>query len=93
MLQARHTMARPGSRGYRRAYAAASAVAGQSRQDLSGPLNAVQRAIDAARSTELTGWPPAARGALVAEIEHLQRIVELLPSFEDALGRTILPGV
>jgi len=29
----------------------------------------------------------------VAEIEHLQRIVELLPSFEDALKRTILPGV
>jgi uncharacterized membrane protein YccC len=93
MLQARHTMARPGSHGYRRAYAAASALAGEPRPNLSGPLSALERTIDAARSTELAEWPPAAHGALVAEIEHLQRIVELLPSFEDALGRTILPGV
>ena len=93
MLQARHTMARPGSRGHRRACAAASAVAAHPRPDLSGPLSAVERAIDAARSTELAEWPPAARGALVAGIEHLRRIVELLPSFEDALRRTILPGL
>jgi hypothetical protein len=93
MLQARHTMARPGSRGYRRAYTAASAVAGQPRPDRSGPLSALERTIDAARSAELAEWPPAAHGALVAEIEHLQRIAELLPSFEDALGRTILPGL
>jgi uncharacterized membrane protein YccC len=93
MLQARHTMARPGSHGYRRAYTAASAVAGQPRPNLSGPLSALERTIDAARSTELAEWPPAARGAFVAEIEHLQRIAELLPSFEDFLGRTILPGL
>ncbi len=93
MLQARHTMARPGSHGYRRAYAAASALAEQPRPNLSGPLSALERTIDAARSTELAEWPPAARGALVAEIEHLQRIVELLPSFEDSLRRTILPGL
>jgi hypothetical protein len=68
-------------------------VAAHPRPDLSGPLSAVERAIDAARSTELAEWPPAARGALVAGIEHLRRIVELLPSFEDALRRTILPGL
>jgi len=93
MLQARHTMARPGSRGYRRAYAAASALAEQPRPDLSGPLSALERTIDAARSTELAEWPPAARGALVAEIEHLQRIVELLPSLDHHLTQTILPGL
>jgi hypothetical protein len=93
MLQARHTMARPGSRGYRRAYTAASAVAGQPRPNLSDPLSALERTIDAARSTELAEWPPAAHGTLVAEIEHLQRIAELLPSFGVSLGRTILPGL
>jgi uncharacterized membrane protein YccC len=93
MLQARHTMARPGSHGYRRAYAAASALAEQPRPNLSGPLSTLERTIDAARSAELAEWPPAERGALVAEIEHLRRIVELLPSFEDALKRTILPGL
>jgi hypothetical protein len=44
-------------------------------------------------STELAEWPPAARGAFVAEIEPLQRIVELLLSFENALRRTIPPGL
>ena len=86
-------MARPGSHGYRRAYAAASALAEQPRPNLSGPLSTLERTIDAARSAELAEWPPAERGALVAEIEHLRRIVELLPSFEDALKRTILPGL
>jgi uncharacterized membrane protein YccC len=93
MLQARHTMARPGSRGYRRAYASASPMAGQPRPDLSGPLRVLERTIDTARAAELAEWPPAARGALVAELEHLQRIVELLPSFDDYLTRTILPGL
>ena len=91
MLEARHTMARPGSRGYRRAYAAAAAVAAQPRPDLSGPLSALERTMDAARDTELAEWPPATRGAVVAEIEHLRRIVELLPLFEDYLQQAILP--
>ena len=91
MLEARHTMARPGSRGYREACAAAAAVAGQPRPDLSDALSALERTIDAARATELAEWPPATRGALVAEIEHLQRIVELLPSFDDYLQQAILP--
>jgi fusaric acid resistance family protein len=91
MLEARHTMARPGSRGYREAWAATAAVAAQLRPDPSAALSALERTIDAARATELAEWPPATRGALVAEIEHLQRIVELLPSFDDYLERTILP--
>ena len=91
MLEARHTMARPGSRGYRQAYAAAAAVAAQPRPDFDGPLAMLLRAVDAARSHELAGWPPAARGALVAEVEHLQRVVELVPSLDAALTQTILP--
>ena len=91
MLEARHTMARPGSRGYREAWAAAAAVAAQPRPDLSDALSALERTIDAARATELAEWPPATRGALVAEIEHLRRVVELLPSFGDYLEQTILP--
>jgi len=91
MLEARHTMARPRSRGYRQAYAVASAVASEPRPDLSGALSALERTIDAARATELDEWPPTARGALVAELEHLRRIVELLPSFDDYLEQMILP--
>ena len=91
MLEARHTMARPRSRGYRQAYAVASAVASEPRPDLSGALSGLERTIDAARATELDEWPPTARGALVAELEHLRRIVELLPSFDDYLEQMILP--
>jgi len=90
MLEARHTMARPRSRRYREAYAAAAAVAAQPRPELSGPLSALERTIDAARSTELAEWPLAPRTALLAELEHLRRIVELLPSFDDYLEQTVL---
>ena len=90
-LEARHTMARPGSRGYRQASAAAAAVAAQPRPDLDGPLATLLRAVDAARSLDLAGWPPAARGALVAEVEHLRRIVELLPSLDASLTQMVLP--
>ena len=93
MLEARHTMARPGSRGYREACAAAEAVAAQPRPDLSDALSALERTIDAARATELADWPSATRGALVAEVEHVRRIVELLPSFDDYLRRIVLPRV
>ena len=67
-------------------------MAAQLRPDLSDALSALERTIDAARATELADWPPATRGALVAEIEHLRRVVELLPSFGDYLEQTILPG-
>jgi len=91
MLEARHTMARPGSRGYRQAYAAAAAVAAQPRPDLAGPLSTLQLAIEAARPIELSDWPQAARGALVAEIEHFRRVVELLPSLDEYLRQMTLP--
>src|SRR5262249_16564935 len=71
---------RPGSRDYRQAYAAATAVAAQPRPDLSSALTLLLRAVDSARSTELAEWPAAAHGAFVAEIEYLRRVVELLPS-------------
>jgi len=91
MLEARHTTARPGSRGEREAYAAAAAMAAQPRPDLSGARRALERSIDAGRRTDLAAWPPAARGALEAEVEHVQRVGELLPSFDDYLRRIVLP--
>jgi Fusaric acid resistance protein family len=91
MLEARHTTARPGSRGDRAANAAAAAMAAQPRPDLSGARRALERSIDAGRRTELAAWSPAARGALVAEVEHVQRVGELLPSFDDYLTRIVLP--
>jgi hypothetical protein len=91
MLEARNTMARPGSRRYREACAAAAAVAVRPRPDRSAALSALLRAVDAARSTELADWPPAAHGAFVAEIEHLRRVIELLPSLDEYLARMILP--
>ena len=92
MLEARHTMARPGSRGFRAAYGAAADVAAQPRPDVAGALRTLERSIDDARSTELLDWPPAARGALVAGIEHLRRLVELLPLLDEYVRRMILPG-
>src|SRR5262249_30475752 len=92
MLEARQTTARPGSRGYRQAYAAAAAVAARPRPDVSGVLSTLVRAAESARSTELADWPAAAHGAFVAEIEHLRRVVELLPSFDENLRQMILPG-
>jgi len=92
MLEARHTMARPGSRGYRDAYEAAAAVAARPRPDVSGALTTLLRAAESARSTELAEWPSAAHGAFVAEVEHLRRVVELLPSFDENLRQMILSG-
>ena len=59
MLEARHTVARPGSRGDRQACAAAAAA--RPRPDLAGPLSTLERAVEAARAIELAGWPPPAR--------------------------------
>ena len=81
-------MARPCSRRYREACAA---VAARPRPDLSAALSALLRAVDTARSTELADWPPAVHGAFVAEIEHLRRVIELLPSLDEYLARMILP--
>jgi uncharacterized membrane protein YccC len=90
MLEARHTMARLGSRRYREAHAAAATVAARPRPELPRALGALLLAADAARYTELAEWPPAARPALVAEIEHLRRVVELLPSLDESLRELIV---
>jgi len=52
---------------------------------------AVRYVFAAAGLEPLAEWPPATRGAVVAEIEHLRRIVELLPLFDDYLRQAILP--
>jgi len=91
MLEARHTMSRPGSRGYRDACAAAAAVAARPRPDLSAALGALLRTVEASRSTALADWPPAAHGSFVAEIEHLRRVVELLPLLGESLEQMIVP--
>ena len=83
-------MARLGSRRYREAHAAAATVAARPRPELPRALVALLLAADAARYTELAEWPPAARGALVAEIEHLRRVVELLPSLDESLRELIV---
>ena len=66
-------------------------MAARPRPDLSAALSALLRAMDTARSTELADWPPAVHGAFVAEIEHLRRAIELLPSLDEYLARMILP--
>ena len=53
-----------------------------------GALDGPQRCLH--RSTELADWP-AVHGAFVAEIEHLRRVIELLPSLDEYLARMILP--
>jgi len=52
---------------------------------------AVRYVFAAAGLEPLAEWSPATRGAVVAEIEHLRRIVELLPLFDDYLRQAILP--
>jgi len=91
MLEARETTARPGSRAHHEACAAAAVVAERPRPDLAAALGTLEHAIDEARSAEPAGWPPAERAALVADLEHLRRLVELLPSFDESLRRMILP--
>ena len=91
ILAARHTMARPASRDYHRACLAAAEVAACPRPALGQPLQAVIERVDRARTVELAEWPAAATGALFAEVDHLRRIVELLPALDAQLVRMCLP--
>lgn len=91
ILGARHTMARPGSRTYRAGGKAAALVAAGPRPDLAGALHAFVDRLDSARFAELGEWPPAATGALFAELEHLRRIVDLLPALDAQLVRMCVP--
>lgn len=91
ILAARHTAARPGSRAYHNACTAAVAVAACPRPDLSGGLQALVDRFDTARFAELADWPAAATGALFAELEHVRRIVDLLPALDAQLVRMCLP--
>src|SRR2546427_13009008 len=76
---------------YTTLFRSASAVASEPRPDLYGALSGLGRTIDAARATELDEWPPTARGALGAELEHTRRVVWVSPSFDDYLEQMILP--
>lgn len=91
VLVARDTMARRGSRAHRRACAAARGVAACARPDLGSPLQALVGRLDTARFDALADWPPAATGALFGEVEHLRRIVDLLPALDAQLMHLCLP--
>ena len=82
MLQARHTAARPGSRAYRGAVQRAAVLAAIARPDLSQTVEVLTRRLDAVRFSEFADWPPSASGALFAELEHLQRICDMLPKLD-----------
>jgi uncharacterized membrane protein YccC len=91
ILAARHTMARPGSHAYHRACLAAAGIATCPRPHLQRSLQTLLERADHARTAELAEWPPAATGALFAEVDHLRRIVELLPALDAQLVRMCLP--
>jgi hypothetical protein len=85
VLTARHTMARPGSQAYRRACRSAADVAVCPRPELDTRLRTLVEQLDAVRFRELADWPANATGALFAELQHMQRIVDLLPALDAQL--------
>lgn len=92
LLEVRHTMAPPGTRAHSTACDAARAHAGRTRPDVAAPLAALVAAVATARTGELRGWPIEAGSALLAEVEHLRRMSELVPRLDDALEKMILPA-
>jgi len=91
ILDARHTMARPGTRAHHEARRAAAEHAARQRPDLAGSFAELVALVGEARRAELLAWPIDAAGALLAEVEHFRRIVELLPRLDAALEKMILP--
>lgn len=85
VLAARHTTAHPQSRRFADAVAAAATAAAHPRPDAQRALRGLMDALDRERPTGLAAWPPAATGALFAELQHLQRIVDLLPTLDDQI--------
>jgi multidrug resistance protein MdtO len=92
VVEARHTTARPGSQRHEQALAAAVTAAGAPRADVAQPLARLARHLEAVRFTELASWPAAASGALFAELEHLQRLADLLERLEERLLAAIAPA-
>jgi uncharacterized membrane protein YccC len=91
VLIARHTLASPGTRRYRAACAAAVAAAAAPRPDLARAFGALVDAIDRVRPTALADWPAAATGSLFSQIEHIRRIVDLLPALESRAVTVCVP--
>ena len=91
LLEARHTMAVPGTRAHDRACAAARAHCVRERPDLQEPIDALVSEMARARRDELLGWTTEQSGTLLAEIDHLRRMVQLVPRLDAALERMVLP--
>lgn len=91
MLEARHTMARPGTAAHRRACERAAAIVAERRPGLAARVRAVAHHFEETHFAELTGSPPRVTGELLSAIEHYGRIAELLPRLDDALARALLP--
>lgn len=91
MCNARHHRAHTNSARHRAACDAARAAAAAPRPDLAAPLAAFVAAADAQRHAADAPWPRAALEALMAEVDHLRRVSELLPQLEEQLERAILP--
>ncbi|MGD9763846.1 MAG: FUSC family protein [Candidatus Binatia bacterium] len=91
VLDARHHRALTTSRRHRDACAAARELAAEPAAELGAAWAAFASRIDSARRELLPAWPQAAGEAMMAEVAHLQRIVELLPKLEAELVRAVLP--
>lgn len=91
MVDARQTMATPGTRAHDVACAAARASAARQRPDLQVALDALLAEVARARRAELLDWTTEQSGSLLAEVDHLRRMVQLVPRMDAALERMILP--
>ena len=90
MCDARHHRAHTRSARHRAACDAARVAAAAPRPDLAAPLAAFVAAADAQRHAAAP-WPREALESLMAEVDHLRRVTELLPQLERELERAILP--
>lgn len=91
IVDARQTMAVPGTRAHDAACAAARGHCTRERADLQKPLEILLGEVESARHGELLGWTTEQSGALLAEVDHLRRMVQLVPRLDAALERMVLP--
>lgn len=91
LLDARHTMASPGTRAHQAARDEARTCCARQRPDLARPLAALLERVALARKAALNDWPIEAASGFLAEVQHLQRIGDLLPRLDTALEQMVLP--
>jgi hypothetical protein len=77
---------------FRNARAAAAALSAQARPDLHAPLQVYAERLNRARFAELMAAPTAGAATLLAELEHLRRIVALADTLDIQIARTCLPA-